>query len=101
MELVIRVIYYFFFIFLGLEIFINAPINGHWFGNLWSKDTIIVVGGVLSIIFGLVCAKYLPSNLWLGLAMIVIVIIWYTEYKSRSSGFKRHPQDVDHRLSTL
>lgn len=63
---------------IGIEIFVNAPMNGYFkypcFSN--NKDSIIVTGIIISIILAIGIGIYFPINWVIALGIIVLYFIW-------------------------
>jgi hypothetical protein len=71
------------YLFIGIELFINIPINR---SVPLSKDYIIIFGVILAVIFSFLMTKYLQ----LPLVVVVILMIFYFAYlKLMLKGFER------------
>lgn len=73
-EIIASVILY---LLIGLELFINMPMNGVYkipFIN--TKDNIIIFGGLLTFIFSFIMTRQLPLSLPIAIILIILYFVY-------------------------
>lgn len=66
------------YLLIGMELFINMPMNGVYRlpGSFWTKDTVIMVGGLLTFIFAFIMTRQLPLSLPISIVLIILYFVY-------------------------